>query len=79
MHGYGSIWDGSISSGARSKHVSTPDSVVASAPGHRGVTTHVFDAASPHLDSDAVFGVRPSLVVDMEGGHAEFDIVLDQA
>ena len=33
MHGYGSIWDGSISSGARSKHVSTPDSVVASAPG----------------------------------------------
>jgi hydroxyquinol 1,2-dioxygenase len=53
--------------------------VVASAPGYRTVTTHVFDAASRHLDSDAVFGVRPSLVTDMGGGEAEFDIVLDHA
>jgi protocatechuate 3,4-dioxygenase beta subunit len=35
---------------------------IVSAPGHRGVTTHVFDADNPYLDSDAVFGVRDSLV-----------------
>ena len=33
-----------------------------SAPGHRTVVTHVFDADSDHLDDDAVFGVRGSLV-----------------
>jgi protocatechuate 3,4-dioxygenase beta subunit len=33
-----------------------------SAPGHRSVTTHIFDADNPYLDSDAVFGVRDSLV-----------------
>lgn len=26
--------------------------------------THLFDRNSPNLDGDAVFGVRPSLVVD---------------
>ncbi|SCL27007.1 hydroxyquinol 1,2-dioxygenase [Micromonospora rhizosphaerae] len=36
--------------------------VIGSAGGHRPVTTHIFDAASPYLDSDAVFGVKPSLV-----------------
>jgi protocatechuate 3,4-dioxygenase beta subunit len=46
------------------------------APGHQPVITHVFDAASDYLESDAVFGVRPSLVVDMEGGEARFDPVL---
>jgi catechol 1,2-dioxygenase len=46
------------------------------APGHEPVITHVFDAASDYLDSDAVFGVRPSLIVDMEGGEARFDPVL---
>lgn len=38
--------------------------VMVSAPGYRTVATHFFDRASPHLDSDAVFGVKPSLVVD---------------
>jgi hypothetical protein len=33
-----------------------------SAAGHRPVTTHIFDANNPYLDSDAVFGVRDSLV-----------------
>ena len=33
-----------------------------SAPGHRPVTTHIFDADNPYLGSDAVFGVRDSLV-----------------
>ena len=36
------------------------------APGHVPVTTHIFVADSPYLDSDAVFGVRNSLVVKFE-------------
>ena len=35
---------------------------IVSAPGHRPVTTHIFDAENPYLGSDAVFGVRDSLV-----------------
>lgn len=35
---------------------------IVSAPGYRPVTTHVFVADSPYLDSDAVFGVKDSLV-----------------
>ncbi len=38
--------------------------LMVSAPGYRTVATHFFDRTSPHLDSDAVFGVKPSLVVD---------------
>lgn len=37
-----------------------------SAPGHRAVTTHLFVAGGDYLDSDAVFGVRESLVVDFD-------------
>lgn len=51
--------------------------LVVSAPGHQPVITHVFDRESPYLDSDAVFGVRDSLVVDMGGGEATFDPVLE--
>ena len=36
------------------------------APGHQTVTTHLFVADSPYLDSDAVFGVRNSLVVKFD-------------
>jgi hydroxyquinol 1,2-dioxygenase len=36
--------------------------VVIRAPGHRSVTTHIFDAASDWLDRDTVFAVKPSLV-----------------
>lgn len=36
------------------------------AEGHAPVTTHLFVAGSPYIDSDAVFGVRPSLLVDFE-------------
>lgn len=35
-----------------------------SAPGHVPVTTHLFVKGSPHLDQDAVFGKRDSLVVE---------------
>jgi hydroxyquinol 1,2-dioxygenase len=34
------------------------------APGHQKLVTHIFVKDSPYLDSDAVFGVRNSLVVD---------------
>ncbi|WP_037683840.1 dioxygenase [Streptomyces griseus] len=65
---------------------------IASAPGHVPVTTHIFVAGSDHLDSDAVFAVKESLVQDFadtddpalarEFGipnpfrHARFDLVL---
>jgi hydroxyquinol 1,2-dioxygenase len=36
--------------------------LIVRAPGYAAVTTHVFDATSPYLDSDAVFAVKPSLL-----------------
>ena len=36
--------------------------MIVRADGFRTVTTHVFDAASEYLDSDAVFAVKPSLL-----------------
>ncbi len=38
--------------------------VMVTAPGHRRLVTHVFVAGDPLLDSDAVFGVKDSLVRD---------------
>jgi catechol 1,2-dioxygenase len=35
---------------------------IASAPGYQAVTTHIFDSANEYNDSDAVFGVRGSLI-----------------
>jgi protocatechuate 3,4-dioxygenase beta subunit len=58
--------------------------LLVSAPGHRTLTTHVFDAESDYLDSDAVFGVRDSLIVrfttDAETGEAlaRFDVALQR-
>lgn len=37
-----------------------------SAPRHAGLTTHLFVAGSRYIDSDVVFGVRDSLVVDFK-------------
>ena len=56
--------------------------LMVSSPGHRTLTTHLFDAESPYLDSDAVFGVRDSLVVRFEadgetdGVVARFEVAL---
>jgi hydroxyquinol 1,2-dioxygenase len=36
--------------------------LIARAPGYRTLATHIFDAASEHLGSDAVFAVKPSLL-----------------
>lgn len=51
---------------------------VVSAPGYKPVITHLFDSGSDYLDSDAVFGVRDSLIVDMTGGTCDYDFVLDR-
>jgi hydroxyquinol 1,2-dioxygenase len=55
-------------------------------PGYRDLITHIFDRESDHLDDDAVFGVRESLIVDFTpDGDSDgelstsFDIVLDPA
>lgn len=72
--------------GATGRHPYRPAHIhfIASAPGYETVTTHVFVAGSPYLDSDAVFAVKRNLVVDFvprdDGDrHAAFDIVLEQA
>ena len=38
--------------------------LIVRAPGHRTLTTHIFDAESEYLDSDAVFAVKPTLLRD---------------
>jgi hydroxyquinol 1,2-dioxygenase len=68
---------------------------IVAADGHLPVTTHVFVAGSPYLDSDAVFAVKQSLVRDFARvddpaqaaafgvpapfRHAAFDVVLQPA
>jgi catechol 1,2-dioxygenase len=54
------------------------------AKGYEPLTTEVFDAASDYLDSDAVFGVAPELILDFTPdangiSAATFDIVLRAA
>ena len=39
--------------------------LIVRADGYAPVTTHIFDAASPYLDSDAVFAVKPTLLSDL--------------
>jgi catechol 1,2-dioxygenase len=59
---------------ATGRHPNRPAHVhfIVTAPGHRTVTTHLFVDDSPYLDSDAVFGVKESLV-------REFPVVDDPA
>jgi hydroxyquinol 1,2-dioxygenase len=54
------------------------------APGYETLITHVFRDGDAYLDSDAVFGVRQSLVADWkkqpDGNYlVEYDFVLDRA
>jgi hydroxyquinol 1,2-dioxygenase len=37
---------------------------IVTAPGHRPLTTHIFVAGSPYIESDAVFAVKKSLVTE---------------
>ncbi len=46
------------------------------AAGYEPLVTHLFDAASPYLDSDTVFAVRPSLITDMAGPECTVEFVL---
>lgn len=51
------------------------------APGYRPLITHIFVKGGKYLDSDAVFGVKPSLIVDFrknkDGVHeTSYDFVL---
>ena len=83
--------------GATGRHPYRPAHIhfIVAAGGHLPVTTHVFVAGSPYLDSDAVFAVKQSLVrdftvVDDPGQaaaygveapfrHVNFDVVLQPA
>ncbi|HVO02746.1 MAG TPA: intradiol ring-cleavage dioxygenase [Candidatus Cybelea sp.] len=38
--------------------------MIVSAEGHAPIATHIFVAGDPYIDSDAVFGVKPSLIAD---------------
>lgn len=54
------------------------------APGHERLITHIFREGGQYLDSDAVFGVRGSLIADwprQEGGFhtLDYDFVLNPA
>jgi hydroxyquinol 1,2-dioxygenase len=54
------------------------------APGHQTLITHVFRSGDRYLDSDAVFGVRQSLIADWveqpDGSYLlDFDFVLNRA
>jgi catechol 1,2-dioxygenase len=37
---------------------------IVAAPGHRTLTTHIFVAGSPYIESDAVFAVKKSLIAE---------------
>ncbi|HEX3802424.1 MAG TPA: dioxygenase [Solirubrobacteraceae bacterium] len=58
--------------------------LLVTAPGFRPLTTEVFDSESGYLDSDAVFGVAPELILEFRAAEhdlqtATFDIVLSRA
>lgn len=44
---------------------------IARADGYQEITTHAFVAGSPYIDSDAVFAVKKSLLVDFAESHDE--------
>ncbi|HEX7890202.1 MAG TPA: dioxygenase [Ramlibacter sp.] len=48
------------------RHLNRPGHMhmMLNAPGHERLVTHIFVKDSPYLDSDAVFGVRKSLIVE---------------
>jgi hydroxyquinol 1,2-dioxygenase len=56
----GELLDASARSPMRPAHIH----FMISSPGHRTLVTHVFAAGGRHLDDDAVFGVKESLIGD---------------
>lgn len=55
---------------ATGRHPNRPAHIhfMIAAQGHETLVTHLFAADSPYLDSDAVFGVKTSLIVDFARG-----------
>jgi hydroxyquinol 1,2-dioxygenase len=53
---------------AMGRHPNRPGHIhfIVSAPDHRTVITHLFPSDTPFLDSDAVFGVKESLIVEFK-------------
>jgi hydroxyquinol 1,2-dioxygenase len=53
---------------AMGRHPNRPGQIhfIASAPGCKTVVTHLFPSDTPFLDSDVVFGVKESLIVDFQ-------------
>lgn len=69
---------------ATGRHPSRPAHLhfLITAPGYETLITHVFRSDDPYLDSDAVFGVRQSLIADWkpqpDGSYVvEYDFVLN--
>jgi hydroxyquinol 1,2-dioxygenase len=56
----GLILDAAARHNMRAAHIH----IIAQAPGYQKVISELFNAGDPYLDSDAVFGVKDSLVVD---------------
>ena len=54
--------------------------LIVTAPGHYGVTTHLFDQTCPYLASDSVFSVRDALVrTFVPGRDGELEVTFDVA
>ena len=58
---------------ATGRHAFRPAHIhfIVTAPGHRDLTTHIFVAGSEYIESDTVFAVKKSLVVDFDPGESE--------
>ncbi|HZU62502.1 MAG TPA: dioxygenase [Novosphingobium sp.] len=70
--------------GALGRHPNRPAHIhfMISAPGHRRLVTHIFIAGDAYLEGDAVFGVKPGLIVapekTAEGAVIHYDFRLAQ-
>jgi protocatechuate 3,4-dioxygenase beta subunit len=49
------------------------------AAGFETITTHIYDGNDPHLNEDAIFGVKQELIADFAGGEVEFTFVVARA
>jgi len=82
---------------ATGRHAFRPAHIhfIVTAPGHRDLTTHIFVAGSEYIESDTVFAVKKSLVVDFDlvesedlatrfnvpvpFRHADFEVIMQPA
>jgi protocatechuate 3,4-dioxygenase beta subunit len=72
----GCLMEGTARSPMRAAHVH----LIVTAPGHYGVTTHLFDQSCPYLTLDAVFSVRDALIRSFEPGRdGELEVSFDVA